>query len=319
MKRTSVIAAVILLAVLLASCGVVARSTLGPSEALPERGAVISGQTVDKSSPLSNGGEAIAGGAPSVAPAPDSAQTVQNRLVIRNANLSLVVKDPAAAIDQFSRMAENMGGFVVSSNIYQTAYSTTSSGDARFVNQANLSIRVPADRLNDALAQIKTASLEVRSQTVTGQDVTQEYTDLQSQLTNLQSAEAQLRQIMENATKTTDVLAVFQQLKDIQGQIEVIKGRIQYLDQSSKLSQITMDLMPDVAAEPVKVGPWSPLGTVKAAYRTLIVALQAAADAAIWAAICVLPIAIVLGLPAFFVVRRWLRRRSRKAEAAPTT
>lgn len=317
MKRTSVIAVVILLAILLASCGAAARATLSPSEALPERGTVFSGQAVDKSSPLGNAGESVAGGAPSVAPAPDTAQAAQNRLVIRNANLSLVVKDPAAAIDQFSRMAEGMGGFVVSSNIYQTAYGSSASGDPRFVNQANLSIRVPADRLNDALAQIKTASLEVRSQTVTGQDVTQEYTDLQSQLTNLQSAEAQLRQIMQDATKTTDVLAVFQQLKDIQGQIEVIKGRIQYLDQSSKLSEITMDLMPDIASEPVKVGPWSPLATVKAAYRTLVVALQAAADAAIWAAICLLPVALVLGLPAYFIVRRWLRRRSRKAESAP--
>lgn len=317
MKRTSVIAVVILFATLLASCGAGARATLSSPQALPERGAVIAGQAVDKSSPLSNADQTASGGAPSVAPAPDTTQAVQDRLVIRNANLSLVVKDPAATIDQFSQMAEGMGGFVVSSNIYQTAYSSTSAGDPQFVNQANLSIRVPADRLNDALAQIKTAALEVRSQTVTGQDVTQQYTDLQSQLTNLESAEAQLRQIMQDATKTTDVLAVFQQLKDIQGQIEVIKGRIQYLDQSSKLSEITMSLMPDVAAEPVKVGPWSPLATVKAAFRTLIVALQAAADAAIWVAICVLPVAIVLGLPAYFLVRRWLRRRSRRVEAAP--
>ncbi|MBI4770941.1 MAG: DUF4349 domain-containing protein, partial [Chloroflexi bacterium] len=101
-----------------------------------------------------------------------------DRLVIKNGYLSVVVKDPLATLAAISMMAEAMGGYVVSSNVYQT---TTGYGEtAQKVNQASVTIRVPAAQLNAALDQIKAGATEVTSQNVSGQDVTQEYTDLQS-------------------------------------------------------------------------------------------------------------------------------------------
>jgi hypothetical protein len=320
MKRTAIPALMLLTTILLAACGGAAL----PSIQTLGRGAVqenFAGESIapqlpaaqapaDQAKEGSSGSGTFSSG--------DTSATTVDRLVIRNANLSLVVDDPAEAIAKFTQMAERMNGYVVTSNVYQTSYGVDASGRSRMINQANMTLRVPSERLDDALAQIKVAALEVRSETVTGQDVTEQYTDLQSQLRNLESAESQLLQIMQNAQKTEDVLAVFQQLKDVQQQIEVTKGRINYLEGSAKMSEVSLDLIPDVAAEPVQVGPWSPVGTAKSAVRALIQGLQWLADVAIWGAICVLPIGVVVGLPAFFIIRRWVRRRRAGAkEQAP--
>ncbi|GAF98979.1 unnamed protein product, partial [marine sediment metagenome] len=115
------------------------------------------------------------------------------RLVIRNANLTLVVNDPGQSTEDIGKMAREMEGFVVSSYVYQTTYAE----DVMAV-QASITIRVPVERLDEALDFIKDGSIEVRSENVSGQDVTQEYIDLQSQLRNLELAEEELREIMKS-------------------------------------------------------------------------------------------------------------------------
>jgi len=99
----------------------------------------------------------------------------------------------------------------------------------------NIIIRVPAERLDEALDQLIGLAVEVDSESISRQDVTQEYTDLTSRLRNLESAEAQLMTIMDGAVKTEDVLAVYNELVAVQGQIEVIKGQMQYFEQSARL------------------------------------------------------------------------------------
>jgi hypothetical protein len=313
MKRTTLTSLLLLTTLLLTACGAASPALLSAKEVPSVAGGRAASQDFAQPEMAPQVGS-DASGTDAFASPGSSTASAANRLVIRNATLSLVVNDPADSIDKFTRMAEGMNGYVVSSNVYQTAYGVDASGQTRMINQANITLRVPSDRLDDALAQIKVASLEVRSETVTGQDVTEEYTDLQSQLRNLESAEAQLREIMQNAQKTEDVLQVFEQLKQVRQQIEVTKGRMNYLEGSAKMSEISLDLIPDVAAEPVQVGPWSPVGTAKAAVRALIQALQSLADAAIWGAICVLPVAVIFGLPAFIVIRRWLRNRRETAD-----
>jgi hypothetical protein len=316
MKRTAIPALLLLTALTLSACGGAARAGIETLNRAPSSlGDAVSGESMAQPQEAPQvGAEASGKGAFT---STDASTANADRLVIRNATLSLVVDDPAEAIDKFSRMAEAMNGYVVTSNVYQTSYGVDSAGRSRMINQANITLRVPSDRLDDALAQIKVASLDVRSETVTGQDVTEEYTDLQSQLRNLESAESQLRQIMQDAQKTEDVLAVFEQLKQVRQQIEVTKGRINYLEGSARMSEISLDLIPDIAAEPVQVGPWSPLATAKSAVRALIQGLQWLADVAIWGAICVLPIAIVIGIPGFVIIRRWVRNRREGKQASP--
>ena len=231
------------------------------------------------------------------------------RLVIETGNLSLVVKDPAVSAEAIRAMAEEMGGFVVSSNLYQTSY-----GDpAILATQASITIRVPSGRFRDALERLKDGAEEVRAENTTAQDVTQEFTDLQSRLRNLEAAESQLRDIMESATKTEDVLQIFQTLRQVREEIEVTKGQIQYYADSARLSAISIELIPDVATQPLQIGNWKAEGTVKMAIEALIRGLQTLADGAIWVVICGVPAALLLGLPGWAIVRTARRRRAAQA------
>ncbi len=238
-----------------------------------------------------------------------------DRLVIRDASLTIVVADPADTVHRISQMAESMGGFVVRSEISESTYG---QGDI-VAKQATITVRVPAERLDEALNLIKDDTLEVRSENISGQDVTEEYTDLQSRLRNLEETEGQLREIMASTSKTEDVLAVLDHLRQITEEIEVIKGRIQYLEQSALLSSISVQVLPDVATQPIQIGRWQPKGTVKDAVEALIGAFQWFVDALIWIIIFVLPVALVpLGILAALalVVRAFIRRRRQAKQAA---
>ncbi len=234
----------------------------------------------------------------------DEAVTAE-RLVIRNANLTLVVLDPAASAEEIADLAEEFGGFVVNSNVYQTTFA-----EGVFATQASITIRVPAERLDEVLDLIKQDVVEVRSENISGQDVTQEYTDLESRLRNLEAAEEELREIMGSLTKAEDVLRVYQNLRQVREEIEVIKGRMQYFEQSARLSAITIDLLPDVVSQPLQIGKWQPQGTAKNALEALISVAQFLADIAIW-----LLIFSPLIAPVVLIIRWWRRRRRARKQA----
>lgn len=233
-------------------------------------------------------------------------------LVIRNANLSLVVDDPGQSADDIGKLAESLGGFVVSSNVFQASSSTST----RVATRASVSVRVPVDKLDEALEEIQEDAIEVREKRISGEDVTQQYTDLQSKLRNLEAAEEQLLLIMDRAIETEDVLRVFNDLRSVREQIEVIKGQMNYFQDSARLSLITVELIPDELAQPIEIGGWRPEGTAKQAVEMLIQTLQAIADIGIWMVICVVPIGLLLGVPGYFIGRRALQARRARKESA---
>ncbi|HWR65951.1 MAG TPA: DUF4349 domain-containing protein [Bellilinea sp.] len=272
-------------------------------------------------------------GVPEAAPAAESpreaekpqlgdqtAQNVTERLVIRNANLSILVAEPADVMDDIMKMANSMGGFVVDSNLYQT---TTAAGLQ--VPQAQVTVRVPADQLDAALTQIKAHVKdpinEILFENVTGQDVTQEYTDLNSRLRNLEDAAEQLRSILDEAIRTEDVLAVYNELRNVNEQIEVLKGQIQYYEQSARLSSISVTIQALASVQPINIGGWEPQGVAKEALQTLIRAYQTIADGAIWLVVFCLPIALPIGIVLFFAVRAYRKmnqkRKGQIVEAKP--
>ncbi|MBI3359579.1 MAG: DUF4349 domain-containing protein [Chloroflexi bacterium] len=235
------------------------------------------------------------------------------RIVIKNASLSLLVKDPAASSDEIAKLAESLGGFVISTNVYGTTYGPNNTP----VKQASISIRVPAERLTEALTRIKALAVDVTSENVSGQDVTSEYTDLQSRLKNLEAAEKQLQTIMDGATKTEDVLNVYNQLVSVREQIEVIKGQIKYYEESAAFSQVSIELVPDVVAQPLDIGGWRPEGVAKEAFEALIKSLQTLVNILIYLGICGVPFAIVFVLPTVLAVRYgWKRWRKTKEKPA---
>ena len=243
-----------------------------------------------------------------------SGQSAVERIVIRNADLSIVVDDPGAALNSISRMSERMGGFVVSSNLFKTrSYNNIE------LPEASITVRVPADLLNQALDEIKglTSDIEndVVNENVSGQDVTKEYTDLNSRLANLEDAEAQLRLILEEAKKTEDVLNVFNQLTYYREQIEVTKGQIKYYEESASLSAISVRIQAHEAVNPITVAGWKPSVTVSKALQSLVNAMQFIVDSLIWIILAIIPVMIVIILPLyliFLLIRSWVRRSNRK-------
>ncbi len=230
------------------------------------------------------------------------------RIVIKNASLDIVVDQPSEAMDDIGKMAEEMGGFIVNANLTQMRLSSGAE-----VPSATITIRVPAERLNEALERIEAMSnLPVENKSINSQDVTSEYTDLQSRLRNLEAAEAQLLEIMNQAYKTEDVLNVFNQLTQVREQIEVVKGQIKYYEESARLSSISVNILPNEAAQPLTIGRWQPVGVAKEAIQALIKGLQVLVSVGIWLVLFVIPILIVVGVPPFLIVRgilRWQKRR----------
>jgi hypothetical protein len=235
--------------------------------------------------------------------------SLTERMVTRNANLTVVVTDPVASIDEISDMAKDMEGYVVSSNVYVATY-----GEAQVRAQsASITIRVPSDRLDEALELIKADAVEVRNEYVSGQDITQEFIDNQSRLRNLEAAEEQLLSILEMATDTEDVLNVFNELTRIRGEIEVIQGRLQYLQQSADTSSISVELIPDVATQPIEIERWQLRATFNKAVEALVATAEFLVNALIWIAIYVLPLGLVIGLVVWLVARA-VRKRKAKAK-----
>ena len=241
-----------------------------------------------------------------VQPSPDS------RLIIRTGDIGVVVEDTEASLAQIAAMAESNGGWVVNSYVFQAGEDAMSG---------NITIRVPAEGFQSALDAISAMAVEVQSLSTSGQDVTEEYVDLDARLGNLEATADRVRGFLDETRNVEEALAVNQELSRLEGEIEVIKGRMQYLSEWAAFSTITANLTPDILAQPVQIGGWEPVGVAKEALEALINGLQGIANVLIWLAIYVLPIALIILIPLFFLVR-YLLRRSRahqEAQATPET
>jgi hypothetical protein len=239
-------------------------------------------------------------------------QAATERMVIRNANLVMVVTDPGAASDQIAALAGSLGGFTVSSYTYQA--STDAAGNK--IMQANITVRVPAESLDSFINQLQGLAVEVRSKNISGQDVTADYADLEARLRNLEAAEAQLVSIMNDANRTEDVLAVFNQLTYIREQIEQIKGQMKYYAESAALSAVTVELQADVLSQPIVVGGWKIEGVARDALEALVRAMQGLVTAGVWLIVYALPLLLVILLP-LYLIARFISRRGRKAKITP--
>jgi hypothetical protein len=235
---------------------------------------------------------------------------VQDRLIIRTGWMSITVADPEATVAEINSLANGLGGWVVS-----TEMNEYSSG-----KQGSITIRIPAGSYDDAVASLKDLAVEVNSESSSSQDVTEDYVDLSARLGNLEATRDRVVAFLDDAETVEEALAVNQELSRLEGEIEVIKGRLQYLSTSAAYSTITISVTPDLPNQPIEVAGWRPQGVVKDAIETLAETLQGLANVIIWLAIYVLPMVLVIGLPIYFVVRlirRWWRARRANVTPAP--
>jgi hypothetical protein len=154
------------------------------------------------------------------------------RMVIYSAYMTLVVEDVSATIAQIDSLATSFGGYVVNSNV--------SGEQDRLLG--SISFRVDATRFNEALQALRDLAADVRSESTSGEDVTEEYVDLEARLRNLEASEAQLLELMKQAGTVEEILKVQQVLVDTREKIEQTKGRMQYLEESSALAYISVSL-----------------------------------------------------------------------------
>ncbi len=236
------------------------------------------------------------------------------RMIIKNGEMTLLVSDTDRALDQATGVAVDSGGYVVSSKTWlQDGH-----------KYASLTMGIPSDQFEVAQRRLRALALEVQNDTASGQDVSQEYVDLQSRLTNLEATAARIRDFLDKATKVSDALDVNQQLSDVEGQIEQVKGRMQFLKDRSAFSTIALTLNPLIPTPTPRPTPtpvaWVPGETVAAAGDTLGGLLRGLVDATIWLGIVLLPFIIpVLAIIAVVVYfRRRRGKKAGKAKAAPS-
>lgn len=234
----------------------------------------------------------------------------QERLVIENADLAIVVQDPRARMSQIGALANEFGGYVVSSNLYQ---SFTSFGVE--VPEATIVIRVPSQRLDEALERIKADVVDIQYENRSGQDVTNQYVDLQARLRAKEAAEEKLLEIMEEATRAEDVLAIYLQVQSVQTEIEQLKGQIQYLEESAAMSSISVRLIAEEGTQPIEVGPWRPEGAAREALQDLIFFVQNFVDFLIRFVLLTLPALVLIAIPLFilYLIGRAAYRRYRRS------
>jgi hypothetical protein len=226
----------------------------------------------------------------------DYGTTDIDRKIVRNGYITLEVNDITAAITGVTAVANDLGGYVVSSN---------KSGD-KDITYGQISIRVPSDRFDEAFDRIRKLAVNVPNESTNSQDVTEQYTDLQSQLRNLEATEAQYLELLKKAEKVEDILAIQRELSNVRGQIEQVKGRIQYIDRTTDMALIDVNLQ---KVKPIGGTAWNALETLKSAARGLVTFGKGLADVLIWLVIFSPIWIIILVVVLYFT--RWRHKKTR--------
>jgi hypothetical protein len=258
----------------------------------------------------SNNEAAIPAPTPSPVPAPTppdynkgdeggSLPSTEERMIVRNGYIELVVADVLDTRDDIARLATSYGGYVVASSI---------RGEEEDL-RGNITIRVPDDLFEQALAEMRGMAVRVTEESTSSYDVTEEYVDLQSRLKNAEATEQQYLNILEKATDVEDILRVYERLTYVRQEIEQIKGRMQYLERTSSMSLIEARLEPEASAKPLARAGWNALEVFKSAIRGLSVAGQVIGTIAIWLLIFIPIWGTILGIIIWRVRRK--KRASR--------
>ena len=224
-----------------------------------------------------------------------------NRKILRNADLTLEVSAPPETQRRIASIAESMGGFVVTSESRQRQ---TAEGATQEL-EVNLVIRIPAAQFGPTLDQIRSTANRVVQEKITGQDVTEEFIDLEAHLKTQKALESQFLDIMKQAHKVEDALEVQRQIAGVRSEIEKLEGRKRFLENRASLSTITVSLQTATAIvvntsgfgrdirEAVADSVQVTIGIVLFLIRFVIV---------------MIPVFLLIILPGYLITRHFLRR-----------
>jgi hypothetical protein len=211
--------------------------------------------------------------------------------VIKTAELSVEVArgDFQESVQRAVQSAARYGGFV---------FSTTVDDDSS--RSGTIVIRVPSVRFEEALDDLKGLG-DTERESISGQDVSQEFVDLRARQRNLEAQEAVLLELMNRARSVTDTIRVQSELQGVQLDIERIRGQLRYLEDQTDFGTITAHLSEAGAAA-------SKPGTIERAWQQAVEMSLRFLSTLIVASGVIIPLAI-LALIAYLIVRQ-LRPRT---------
>lgn len=206
------------------------------------------------------------------APAPE----VKDRMVVQNSQISLLVKDVSASLRLIKNKTVELGGYMVESSLSRPEEAAS----------GQITLRVPAEKLDETLNFLRTSSVKVVSENLLGEDVTDQYVDNDARLAILAANKERFEQIMKKATEVTEILQVQREIFNIQSQIDNIKGQQNFLTKTAQMAKLTAYLSTDELALPyAPSSPWRPEVVFKQAVRSLVLTLRGLAGNLIWLAV----------------------------------
>jgi hypothetical protein len=229
------------------------------------------------------------------------------RKIIRKAELTLETESSQEGQRKVTAIAEARGGYVVSSDASQRRMDVESKPELVVTVVA----RVPVAQFVAALDEIRAIGSRVQQEKITGQDVTEEYMDLEARIRSKQALEAQFLEIMKQARTVTDALEVQRQLSEVRSEIERLEGRRRFLENQSSMSTITVTLQP---SQPL-VNTSGFFYKVKRAFGSGVDIAASITLFLIQFVIAIIPVVLLIFLPILLLLR-YLLRRWRRARLA---
>ncbi len=246
------------------------------------RVAAVSGTTSGGGSGAGGGDYALGDDAPRASSAARLPRFGPSVIKTATIDIGLPRDEVGDALNEAVAIAGRHGGFVHSS----------SSG--RSDTRGSLTMRVPSQKFEIALAELEDLG-RVRSEHISGQDVSQDFVDLEARLRNWESQEAVLLRLMDRAESVQDTIRVQSQLSRVQLEIEQIRGRLRFLRDQTSYGTITATF------GPVAPTPSTP-GRFARAWERAVDLMQGFVEAVIIASGIVLPLGLLL-LIAYVIFR----------------
>jgi hypothetical protein len=228
---------------------------------------------------------------------------INYRKIIRNAEITIEIDSPAEGRRKIEAIAESHGGFVVASEV-------TDHGDDEAGVQTVITVivRVPAQNFFAVVEDIRKVGKKLRREKISGQDVTEEYVDLEARLKAKKALEAQYLEILKRAKGVTDALEVQKAMAEVRGEIEQMEGRRRFLENQVDLSSVTVTLQ-----TPAPLVATSASGFLQGVKRAFGDGFDAALEIVLWLIrlmLALIPIILFLVLPTVYFWRRFRRRRA---------
>ncbi len=240
---------------------------------------------------------------PPVSPTAGPTAADVDQRIIKNGFLSLAVRSADEAVASLTGLAAGLGGFVQESSVHERADGS---------KYGSVTVRVPSDQFETALAEAKDLATLVRQETVTGQDVTEQYTDLQAQLRNAQAQEEEYLRILQRAQTVQDILSVQSYLGGVRSTIESLQGRLQFLENRTSFATLSVSLSEDARFQ-VPQRDFRPGEDARQAIQTLVVVAQSLVSGLILVVIVGGGVLLPLGLIIWGIVALVRRARSKRA------